>query len=229
MAAPERAAASAHHGELMRRIRARHLRWRPWVKVCVVSRTRARDDGCHARRHAPTVTRCIARRCGRVGAGVARIVRADAGRIAVREDPQCGAELRGRAPEALALRLVQREPGGDHAGRALRHILVRRHPGRHPARGHRGATGGQAGAPGTVKEAPGGSPSVAGQPAAHRAITTNSNRRTAPVARRSNASAKRSANSSTASRPSSSCCVISAASTPAPAASGSRPCRCPHR
>ena len=196
----------------------------PWVNVCVASRARARDDGRNARRHDTGDTRCIVRRRRRVGDRVARSVRAHASRAAVREDPQRGTELRDRTPEALALRLVQREPGRDHAGRA-----VRRHPDRHPARGHRGARGGQAGAPGTVKEAPGGSPSVAGQPAAHRAITTNSNRRTAPVARRSNASAKRSANSWTASRPSSSCCVISAASTPAPAARPSRPRRCRHR
>src|SRR2546427_4788141 len=49
-----------------------------------------------------------------------RCDRAHARRAEVQANQDRGAELRDRAAEALALRLLQREPGDEHAGGAVR-------------------------------------------------------------------------------------------------------------
>ena len=149
------------------------------------ARTRARDTSAHARRlgctDRRTNTRYAQRR--RCGAGAAQSVRAHARRAQIQSDQDRGAELRDRAPEALALRLVQRELGGEHASSA-----VRRPPDRHRARRPRG--------PGKRSNRHPQHPrrrSARRCPRACRAssITTRSRRPTAPVAKPSNASAKR--------------------------------------
>lgn len=136
----------------------------PLANVPSRARTRARDTAVHARclQHAD---RCPARHASgyRPGARTSRSDRAHAGRTQVQADQDRGAELRGRAPEALALRHVQREPGRHDAGGT-----VRRHRGRHRAGGPRGPGRARAAARSTGGQAPGGATGAARKPAAHR-------------------------------------------------------------
>nr|AEX00420.1 TnpA5 [Comamonas testosteroni] len=145
----------------MRSIRGRDLRVCLLEKVMPRAHARARHDGGHARRPGHPHDRCA----GRTGfdAGAARCDRAHARRAEVQANQDRGAELRDRAAEALALRLLQREPGDEHAGGA-----VRSDPGRHGAGRPRRPARPEATGSATPGQRPGGAPGAAGEPAAHR-------------------------------------------------------------
>ena len=142
----------------------------PLANVPILARTREEHDGCHAGNPQHQRTRGLARlRCA---GPAAQRHRTAAGGCEVQADQDRGAELRDRAPQALALRVFQRELGQQRPDRAVRSDRDRH------ARGRRRSCCCQ---PGTASHPAGAAccatpcraQTLPGRPAAHRSPPRN--------------------------------------------------------